>query len=169
LNYRLPEFSFGRFALHWNTTYTSHNNVKPDNNPDTAVSVQNGFAGFPRIRSNASLDWNLGDFGATWTARYYSSMLENCSYDVDGGPECNEPNHVAPDTGAQPLNRTPSNTFHDLQVRWNAPWNATISVGANNVFDHQPPIMYSGPNSQFLYYGGFDIGRFYYLRYNQKF
>jgi iron complex outermembrane receptor protein len=168
-NYRLPEFSFGRFALHWNTTYTSHNNVKPDDKPGTAVQVQNGFGGFPRIRSNASLDWNLGDFGATWTARYYSSMVENCSYDIDGGPECSEPNHVAPDTGAQALNRTPSNTFHDLQVRWNAPWNATISAGANNVFDHQPPIMYSGPSSQYSYYGGFDIGRFYYLRYNQKF
>jgi iron complex outermembrane receptor protein len=29
--------------------------------------------------------------------------------------------------------------------------------------------MYSAPNSQYSYYGGFDIGRFYYLRYNQKF
>jgi iron complex outermembrane receptor protein len=29
--------------------------------------------------------------------------------------------------------------------------------------------MYSGPNSQYSYYGGFDIGRFYYLRYQQTF
>ena len=62
-----------------------------------------------------------------------------------------------------------ANTFHHVQVRWNAPWNATISVGANNVFDHVGPILYTDPNSQYDYYGGFDIGRFYYLRYNQKF
>jgi iron complex outermembrane receptor protein len=42
-------------------------------------------------------------------------------------------------------------------------------VGANNVFGHVGPVMYSAPSSQYSYYGGFDIGRFYYLRYNQKF
>lgn len=169
VNYRLPEFSFGRFRVSWDTTYVSKNNVKTDDKPDTVVSVQNSYGGFPRIRSNLSLDWSLGDFGATWTSRYYSSMKESCSYDVDGGPECNMPDHVAPDTGADPTNRLGSTTFHDAQIRWTAPWNGTIALGANNVFNKQPPIMYTAPNSQFLYYGGFDIGRFYYLRYTQKF
>jgi iron complex outermembrane receptor protein len=169
VNYRLPEFSFGRFRLSWDTTYVKLNNIKPDDKPDTVVSVQNSYGGFPRIRSNLSLDWTLGDFGATWTSRYYSSMKESCSYDKKGGPECNMPDHVAPDTGADPTNRVGSSTWHDLQVRWTAPWNGTISVGANNVFNKQPPIMYTAPNSQYSYYGGFDIGRFYYLRYTQKF
>ncbi|MFC4820787.1 TonB-dependent receptor plug domain-containing protein [Dokdonella ginsengisoli] len=169
VNYRLPEFAFGRFRVSWDTTYVKLNNVKPDDKPDTVVQVQNSFAGFPRIRSNLSLDWSLGDFGATWTTRYYSSMKESCSYDTEGGPECNQPDHVAPDTGADPTNRVGSTTFHDAQIRWTAPWNGTISVGANNLFNKQPPIMYSAPNSQYAYYGGFDIGRFYYLRYTQKF
>jgi iron complex outermembrane receptor protein len=169
VNYRLPEFSFGRFALHWDTTYVSRLDVKSDNNPDTPVSPQTGYGGNFRIRSNASVDWTLGDFGATWTARYYSSIKEDCSYDKKGGPECNMPGHVAPDTGPQPTNRVGSNTFHDMQVRWNAPWNGAVALGVNNVFNHQPPILYSHPNSQFFTYGGFDIGRFYYLRYTQKF
>ena len=169
VNYRLPEFSFGRFALHWDTTYVDYNNVKPDNKAQTPVIVQNSLGGFPRIRSTASADWTLGDFGATWTARYYSSMKSECSYDINGGPECNQPGRVAPDTGAKAFNRSGANTFHDLQVRWNAPWNASIALGANNVFNHVGPIMYSGTNSEFKYYGGFDIGRFYYLRYTQKF
>jgi iron complex outermembrane receptor protein len=168
INYRLPEFSFGRFALRWDTTYVSHLDVKATDDAPV-VQVNNGLstvlgANF-RLRSSASLDWTLGDFGATWTARYYSSIKEACSFEG----ECNLPDHVAPDTGAAPLNRTGANTFHDLQVRWNAPWNATISVGANNVFDHVGPVMYTAPNSSFPYYGGFDIGRFYYLRYTQKF
>jgi len=37
------------------------------------------------------------------------------------------------------------------------------------VFDKQGPIMYTKPNSSFVYYGGFDIGRFYYLKYSQRF
>ena len=170
VNYRLPEFSFGRFAIHWDTTYVAHLEQKPT---DTSTIVQEftGKGSNFRIRSNLTLDWTLGDFGATWTTRYYSSMKEKCSYDTAGGPECNIPDFYAPEygTGRYPLNRVGANTFHDLQVRWNAPWNGTIALGANNLFDHQPPVMYSAPNSQFFTYGGFDIGRFYYLRYTQKF
>ncbi|MGB3460431.1 TonB-dependent receptor plug domain-containing protein [Rhodanobacter lindaniclasticus] len=171
VNYRLPEFSFGKFAVHWNSTYTDYYNVKADNEPTTVVSPSTSFGGNFRVRSNLGVDWTLGDFSASWMTRYYSSMKETCSFDnvPGGGPECNMPDYIAPDTGPVRLRRTGANTFHDVQFRWNAPWNATISVGANNVFGHVGPIMYSAPNSQYSYYGGFDIGRFYYLRYNQKF
>lgn len=165
VNYRLPEFSFGRFVARWNTTYTTKYDIKADNDPATPVSPAVAWGSTFRVRSNASLDWTLGDFGATWTTRYYSPMRESCSY---GPPECNTPNHW--ENGVVfDVNRLGSNTFHDVQFRYNAPWNATISVGANNVFDHWGSPAYSAPNSQYAYYGGFDIGRFYYLRYNQKF
>jgi len=169
VNYRLPEFAFGRFAIHWDTTYVSHYTVKATDTAEV-VSQATGFAGAFRVRSNASVDWSLGDFGATWAMRYYSSQRESCSYDKAGGPECNMPNYQAPDTfGVYPINRVGALTFHDLQAHWNAPWNATIAVGANNIFDKKLPIMYSAPNSQFFTYGGWDIGRFYYVRYSQKF
>ncbi len=170
VNYRLPEFSFGRFAVHWNSTYVDHLNSKADNEASTPVAPSTSWGGNFRLRSNVSVDWDWGDFGATWTSRYYSSMKESCSYNntAQGGPECNMPGHW--ENGVQfNARRVGSNTFHDAQFRYNAPWNATISVGANNLFDHVGPIMYSTPNSQYPYYGGFDIGRFYYLRYNQKF
>ena len=60
-------------------------------------------------------------------------------------------------------------TFHDVQVRYSLPWDATVSVGANNVFEKTGPIMYSKPNSAFSYYGGYDIGRFIYMKYQQRF
>jgi iron complex outermembrane receptor protein len=172
VNYRLPEFSFGRFAIHWNTTYVDHLDAKITNTAKVP-QVYTGKSSNFRTRSNASLDWSLGDFAATWTTRYYSSIKEKCSFDsaAAGGPECNQPMHYDPENGAAryPLNRTGANAFHDLQVRWNAPWNGTVSVGANNLFNHAGPVLYSQPNSNFTYYGGFDIGRFYYLRYSQKF
>ncbi len=170
VNYRLPEFSFGRFAVHWNTTYVSHNNSKTTDDAEF-VSPGTSFGGNFRIRSNASLDWSLGDFGATWGMRYFSSQKEKCAYDKAGGPECSIPDYTAPDVGPglYPLNRIGALTFHDVSARWSAPWNATVSIGVNNAFDKKLPVMYSHPNSQFFTYGGWDIGRFYYLRYSQRF
>lgn len=170
VNYRLPEFSFGRFVVRWNTTYTTHLNSKADLEPDTPISHGTSWGGAFRIRSNASVDWTWGDFGATWTSRYYSSMKESCSWDntPQGGPECNMPGYVENGVIFN-ANRVGANTFHDVQVRWTAPWNGTFAAGANNLFDHVGPVLYSGPNSQYSYYGGFDIGRFFYVRYDQKF
>jgi len=67
------------------------------------------------------------------------------------------------------INEIGSNTFHDLEVRWKAPWNATVALGANNVFDHQGPVVYSQPNANVSYQGQFDIGRFIYMKYQQRF
>jgi len=94
-------------------------------------------------------------------------MTERCSY--VNPAECNDIDHVDPFNGAQAQRHTGSTTFNDVQFRWTLPWKGTIAVGANNVFDKQGPIMYSKPNSAFVYYGGFDIGRFYYLKYSQRF
>ena len=92
-------------------------------------------------------------------------MKEKCSY-MD---ECNMPGFNSSYTSASPTNKVGSNTFHDLQVRYSLPWDGTVSLGVNNVFNHQGPIMYSQPNSSFTYYGGFDIGRFMYMKYQQRF
>ena len=67
------------------------------------------------------------------------------------------------------LNRLGSNTFNDLEFRWTAPWNATIALGANNVFNHEGPQMYSQPSANVSYNGQFDIGRFMYMKYQQRF
>ncbi len=56
-----------------------------------------------------------------------------------------------------------------MQFSVKLPWNATASLGANNVFNHLGPIMFTLPNSDFPYYGGFDIGRFWYMKYQQRF
>ncbi|AWH26497.1 TonB-dependent receptor [Stenotrophomonas sp. YAU14D1_LEIMI4_1] len=169
VKYRLPEFSFGNFLIDWKTTYVDYLEYKADNEAETPVEQFTGWAGNFRVRSNLNVDWSFGDFGVNWGVRYYSGMKEPCSYDLEGGRECNLPDFNSSYTLAQPSRKVGSNTFHDLQVRYNAPWDATISIGANNVFDHEGPVMYSQPNSSFSYYGGFDIGRYYYLKYTQRF
>ena len=162
---------YGRFGANWLNSYVVKNELKTDNNPESVPQQQNGFAANSganfRLRSNLNLTWELGDFGVTWGVRYYSSLKEACYFD----DRCTLPDFASPETQGQisPQNKLGSNTFHDLQVRWNAPWNATIAVGANNVFEHYAAPAYSQPASGYSYYGGFDIGRLVYMQYKQKF
>ncbi|HEX7371155.1 MAG TPA: TonB-dependent receptor, partial [Rhodanobacteraceae bacterium] len=170
VHYTAPQTAAGLFQLTWNTTYYSNQESKADNEPTTPVSMNNGWGSNFRYRSTATLDWSKGPFGASWTTRFYSSMKEACSYNNTpaGGPECNMPNYVQ-DSVIFNANRVGDSVFHDVSFRYMTPWNATVSVGVNNVFNHWAGAMYSDPNNQYPYYGGFDIGRYYFLRYNQKF
>ncbi len=165
VRYRLPELAIGKFSVSWNTTYVDYLERKNDNADTTPVRQYAGWEGNFRVRSNLNLDWQYGNVGLGWTARYYSSMQENCAY----ATECSNPGFSSPYTGNQGINKVGSNTFHDIQMRYILPWNGTVSMGINNVFDHQGPIMYSQPNSSFTYYGGFDIGRYMYMKYQQRF
>ncbi len=165
VNYRF-ETGFGAFNAVWQTTYVAKNEIKQDNS-DNPPSQQNGFGGNFRVRSNLSVGWTLDNLTVTWSARYYSGTKEQCYFD----DRCTLPNYSAPDTQGQilPMNELGSNTFHDLQVSYNLPWNATVAVGANNVFDHWAAPAYSQPNAGYSYYGGFEVGRFMYMKYQQKF
>jgi iron complex outermembrane receptor protein len=167
IKYRLPELAIGQFSIDWQTSYLSKYDEQGQNAAGQNIMIGRvGEAGLFRVRSNVGINWAMGDFGVNYTARYYSGMKEDC---IDTGEFwCNAPNHMA-NGEAEPLRKTGSNTFHDLQVSWKAPWDATIAVGANNLFDHKGPLMYSAPNSSFAYYGGFDIGRFLYMKYTQRF
>jgi iron complex outermembrane receptor protein len=171
VNYRLPEFAIGRINVNWQSSYTSVYDQKADKAPDTQWIGQVGTPGFFRIRSNLGVTWEKGDYSLTYMARYYSGMKEDCVLDKAGNPTrpCNDVDHIDQLGNADPLRRVGSNTFHDLQFSIRLPWNATASIGANNITDHMGPLMYSQPNSNFSYYGGFDIGRFWYMKYQQRF
>ena len=182
VNYRLPELSVGRFAVNWQSSYVSKFDVLADNNPDTLwTGVVGRSAGIGvqafRLRSNLGLSWEKGDYAVSYMARYYSGIREACAPDLpphlnplNYPPHpCDAPDHVDVAGDPEPLRSVGSNTFHDLQVSVKLPWNATASLGANNVTDHSGPVLFSTPNSDFAYYGGFDIGRFWYLRYQQRF
>ncbi|MDH1662294.1 MULTISPECIES: TonB-dependent receptor domain-containing protein [Stenotrophomonas] len=164
--YRFETDSWGTFSANLQNSYVTKNVLKTTNAQQVPVSILNGFGSNFRLRSNLVLGWERGDWGVTWGTRYFSSVKERCYY----SDECSLPDFGSPDpVRDQPMNKRGSTMFHDVQVSWNAPWNATIAVGARNVFDHYGPQMYSAPNSQFSYYGGYDIGRFMYMQYKQKF
>lgn len=112
----------------------------------------------------------MGPWSATWGARYYSKQKETCLSATLFPEECSDPGFIAGNPQqTRPINEHGSNTFHDLEFRWKAPWNATVALGANNVFDHVGPVMYSQPSANVSYQGQFDIGRFIYMKYQQRF
>lgn len=161
------ETGIGRFNAKVSSTYVSKYESTATNEPDVTPSQSNGFNAAFRNRTNANLSWNQGDWSANWGVRYYSGTKEQCYFDE----RCTLPNYAAPDTQGSivPMNELGGVTFHDLQISWAAPWNARISVGANNVFNNEGPLHFAQPSSNFSYYGGFDVGRFLYMKYNQKF
>jgi iron complex outermembrane recepter protein len=167
VNYRLPETSFGQFNINWQSSYVSKYDTLADLDPATMVVGSVGYAGFFRVRSNLGLSWQMGDVTVAYMARYFSGMKEACV--PTAGRPCSDPDHLDVYGDEDPLNRVGSNTFHDLQASIDLPWNATASIGANNITEHYAPISFSAPNSQFPYYGGFDIGRFIYMKYQQRF
>jgi iron complex outermembrane recepter protein len=164
------ETDFGNFSINNQSTYTARDEFKSSNDAAVLPTQNVSFGSTFRIRSNTTFGWNMGAWGVNWTTRYFSAIKESCLAATLPGRVCSNPTYVAANPAqTRAINRTGSVSFNDLQVRYNAPWDATISVGANNVLDRVGPPLYSQPSANVNYYGGFDIGRFWYLSYSQRF
>lgn len=178
IGYRFDTGRFGAFTVGSTTTYTDKDVSIQTNDPRVPISSV-GVPGTFRVRSNLNLGWQKGSFGASWNVRYYSKMFETCTYFIPGSTtpnlECNNiqdrPTGLITGTTSQLTRRNYVGglAFNDVQVRWNAGWGGTLAIGANNVFNRVGPTMYSQPSSNVSYYGGYDVGRFGYVRYSQKF
>lgn len=182
ISYRWDWANIGQFRVTSNSTYTVKDILISTNDPRYPISSVGVTSTF-RIRSNLNLSWERGIWGASWMTRYYSSMAEGCTYFVpglnDANLECNQIQY-APTGGFKPGTNEPASAirrrnvhgatvFNDVQLRVKLPWDGNVSVGANNVFNKVGPIMYTQPSANVNYYGGFDIGRFWYVKYTQKF
>ncbi len=169
MRYRLPSMAIGDIKLEWNSSYTRYRDIKSNDLATTPVNHTTGFGANFRLRSNFTADWSRGMFGAMWRVRYYSGIKEACAFDLAGGPECDKPDFVSPYTGRQPLRTVGPTVFNDFQLRMTLPWDGMVMLGANNVLGKVGSTLYSRPNSDFSYYGGFDLGRLVYMQYQQKF
>lgn len=166
--YRLADTAFGAFTFDWQTSYVAQYDTLSQNAAGDDIYVGGvGDPGIFRIRSTLGTNWEINeDWNVTWNMRYYSGINDGC---VTNRP-CSDPTRYQNGETA-PRNRLGSNTFHNVQVAYNAPWDATISLGVDNVFDREASIMFNGGNvsTGFPYYPEFDIGRFTYMRYTQRF
>jgi outer membrane receptor protein involved in Fe transport len=183
LNYRLPEFSFGRFNVGLNATYlTKFDLATAPGLPGNTVyhygghfmnygSSQEaacpgsvgGTCLFPRWRAQASLGWQLGAFDTAWAMRYIGGFRMGSPAESQDTLPYGEPGLFS-DYG--------STTYHDIQFGYNIePINTRIDLGVNNVGDKQPPFLYANNTlNANTDPGNFDmLGRYYFGRVTVKF
>jgi iron complex outermembrane recepter protein len=171
LHYRFPQTSFGEFALLSDSTYlkdyTQRSSASAE--PRQLAGYMNGVQGLYRVRSNLSLDWSWERFGATWTVRYYSGLKDSC---WSSTVECNKPDTLNVISGVEGVSQKGGVAFNDLQFRWATPWNGNVRVGVNNVFARKGPLYYnvsSAGGGSPPYNPAFDIDRYFYIGYQQRF
>lgn len=153
LSYRTPATSFGGFGLSLNGNYLmKYTETVPAEAGFTTTSYRGTTRGFPdqsypKFKGNAVIDWQIGDFGATFTGRYIDHVVEG-----DG-------------------NRLKDTFYGDVQLTF-APTRfdrrMALTVGVNNVFNQDPPACNTctGPNYDPTTY---DVpGQFGYVRLSYK-
>ncbi|MEO5561468.1 MAG: TonB-dependent receptor [Dokdonella sp.] len=161
-NYRLPEFSFGRFNVGFNTTYMKKydQQTAPSLPGNTTYHyaghfLSNGSAQaaacpppvggtgsclFPRWRAQSNVGWQLGSFDASWSMRYIGGFRM-------GSPARSQDTHPF-GTGSAALNGLYRDygaiVYNDIQFGYNIEAiNTRFDVGVLNVGDKQPPLLYA--------------------------
>jgi len=166
LNYRFPRTQYGQFAFRSQTSYVDEYNTQSTN--DAEVLNYAGEYPLYRVKSNASLDWNLGNWSATLGARYFSPV-KSTGWDCDPEApiECNNP--TGQSTGFDGYNKLGSQIFTDLSVGYKTAWNGKIMVGINNIFAKGPRVNYDAGASSAPVDADLPLDRFVWVRYNQSF
>ncbi len=118
-------------------------------------------------RHNLSTDWTKGDFTVTWNVRAMDRLEDVDNYfGGDGGCGGNIVNcSLTPSTP----NFLGFTTYHDISATWRAPWDASLQVGARNIFGKEPPITLTSFAHNFD--AGYDLpgGAFWFASYRQDF
>ena len=133
----------GNFLLKYTETFPAQVGFSTTN----YLGTTRGFPdqSYPRFKGNGTLDWAIGDFGASFTGRYIDAVRE-----ADG--------------------KKLANTFYgDVQLSYAfLAKKFVFTLGVNNVFDKDPPACFSctGPNYDPTTY---DVpGQFGYVRITYK-
>lgn len=168
IGYRFSLDNLGDIRLKWETTRIANADFQalPTSTPGDATGTYTGAPNW-EYRSVATIGWSKGDWSASWTTRFMSELTEPCLAGSIGS--CNEENPQAGVTGIARTNHIGSYAAHDVNFSWKAPWDATIAVGARNVFGKEPPRV----NLAFAhsYDGSYDMpeGAYWYAQYRQSF
>ena len=151
-HYRLPTTDWGNFRIGVDASYIQKYNVaEPGFTQHLAGHFDKTFGNFARVRALATLDWNLAGWTANWTTRYIgritSGYANQClgpsaaSGDTPDGPNTCD-NYIGQDTGFA-VQHYGAITYHNASLGYSIePINTFVSVGIDNIFDKQPPLLY---------------------------
>lgn len=157
LRYKLPQFSFGSFVAGVDGTYlkrydqetapgqagnaTYHDAGHFENFGSAQAAAcpsGGGVCLFPRWRGTGFLNWNLGDWSASWRMRYIGKFRM-------GSPAPSQDTAPVPGLAGKGYYFDYGSTlYQDVQVGYNIePLHTRVDFGVNNVADKQPPFLYA--------------------------
>ena len=187
VKYRLPQFSFGQFAVSLDATYLAQYNqdsagtvyhdaghlLNFGSAADAACAdAAGGVCLFPRWRALGSVNWNLGPWDASWRMRYVGKFrMGSASPSQDSFPAgtCYYGSYCT--IKGYQLHYG-ARTYNDVQVGYNIePINTRLDVGIDNIGDIQPPVLYANNSlNADTDPANFDVmGRYYWARVTVKF
>ncbi len=154
LNTHFDFAGWGAFNPSLNATYVLSYKVD-----DGVLPARNEVEdpGQPEYRLGATLPWTLNSFTTTWNTTFIPSTA--------AGTDPGDPNPLA----LRQSGHVASNTVHDVQLKWDAPWNGSLVAGIRDVFDRgvSPNFNLTSPYyDQTLYT---PTGRMPYVRIVQRF
>lgn len=173
-NYRFETQDWGRFAFSARSTYTMSAKTTLGSLSEANSVVGQAIGAFSgptwRIRSNFGATWLYNDWSVNWAIRHTSSLTESCVIGEINAGACN--NVVTNSDGdvvvADSFNRIGTVFYHDLSASYALPWDATVRVGARNLFRKDPPLSLTAFANSFLQ--SYDIpGGQYFVSYRQSF
>jgi iron complex outermembrane receptor protein len=119
------------------------------------------FFSYPKLKGNLFASWNRGNFTFRLQTRYqegtspaFGTPLNKWVFDGTAYVQ-------------QPLGKTADFWQEDLIVRWQAPWDLTITGSVQNVMDKDPPFAPS--NFNYDYTNGNPLGRVVEINIKKKF
>jgi Outer membrane cobalamin receptor protein len=179
LRYRLQDTNYGSFVFGLDGTYIARydNNTNPGdpNNVVTHIAgtYNKSYGLYSRVRGRLFVNWQKGDFGASWRIRYVGpfqigndDLRQRVSADGACNPSDSELQKYCYEKGYSAY------VMHSVSVNYALPWfNSKVEVGLDNVFDKQPPMMYQNnvlnANTDV---NSFDtVGRYLWARYSMNF
>jgi iron complex outermembrane receptor protein len=162
VTYASPDTKYGNFTARWvGTSLDSYTETIPTSDGFVDLDLEgtekgDPERGFPELKWNMYLDWMYGDWHVGWTTRYVDSLDERCTDSATDLGFCSGATSQLDDV-----------YYNDVQVTWRPEisfGDVSLQVGANNLFDEDPPDCYS------CALNGFDAtlydvpGVFYYAR-----
>lgn len=131
LLYRIPEFAFGRFTLRAEGSFTSVLEQIDAQGNFTSLLRQTAN---PKWKGNAGLSWSKGSWSASTLVKYVSDYEDDSAYDVAGVPWVIK--------SWTTVNANIGYLFKSGPLK-----GTRLRVGANNLFDRDPPLVISVADS----------------------
>lgn len=151
-NYRTPRTAFGRFTFDGALSYAARVRTIDEKGHVTDLIRSNGD---PRVKAAGGVSWSWRDWTASVHERYTSDYLLSSAYSVNGQRWVVEPYWVT--------NVSIGHTF-----RRGALAGLRVRLGANNLFDEDPPLYPASTAGYDSYYAD-PRGRMTYVDLNYRF